>query len=270
MEGDLASGGSAPTLVGCAVEVLDELDEVWRRARVLETVGKQHRLLFEGQTVAETLPLLPGMYRVYDSSSSSAVDAPKDADAPSMQEDTSDAAFAKSHAEPEAKETKKNAAYHEQSAAAANVASTQVCAQQQPCHMLPAGGGTWSPPNGQAMRDVTPRTKLAATSLLQGALGYRVLAGSVVGQPARVADDPRELKKPKVEGFSSQAKYAAGLVLKRKAAIGTPSFVVVVVVVVVVVLVVVVVVVVPNICVVQQLPALPALLTGRLPRPRSR
>ena len=77
MEGDVASGGSAPTLVGCAVEVLDELDEVWRRARVLETVGKQHRLLFEGQTVAETLPLLPGMYRVYDSSSSSVVDAPK-------------------------------------------------------------------------------------------------------------------------------------------------------------------------------------------------
>ena len=61
----MASGGSAPTLVGCDVEVLDELDEVWRRARVLETVGKQHRLLFEGQTVAETLPLLPGMYRVY-------------------------------------------------------------------------------------------------------------------------------------------------------------------------------------------------------------
>ena len=139
------------------------------------------------------------------------------------------------------------------------------------CHMLPAGGGTWSPPNGQAMRDVTPRTKLAATSLLQGALGYRVLAGSVVGQPARVADDPRESKKPKVEGFSSQAKYAAGKAMKRKAAIGTPSFVVVVVVVVVlVVVVVVVVVVVPNICVVQQLPALPALLTGRLPRPRSR
>ena len=51
MEGDAASGGSAPTLVGCDVEVLDELDEVWRRARVLETVGKQHRLLFEGQTV---------------------------------------------------------------------------------------------------------------------------------------------------------------------------------------------------------------------------
>ena len=59
-----------------------------------------------------------------------------DAEAPIMQEDTSDAAFAKSHAEPEAKETKKNAAYHEQSAAAANVASTQVCAQQRPCHML--------------------------------------------------------------------------------------------------------------------------------------
>ena len=67
----------APTLVGCDVEVLDELDEVWRRARVLETVGKQHRLLFEGESVAETLPLLPGMYRVYDSSSSSVVDAPK-------------------------------------------------------------------------------------------------------------------------------------------------------------------------------------------------
>ena len=115
-----------------------------------------------------------------------------DAEAPSMQEDTSDAAFAKSHAELEAKETKKNAAYHEQSAAAAIVPSTQVCAQQQPYHTLPAGGGTWSPPNGQATReDVTPRTKLASTSLLQGALGFRVLAGSVVGQPARVADDPR-------------------------------------------------------------------------------
>ena len=102
------------------------------------------------------------------------------------------------------------------------------------------------------------------------ALGFRVLAGSVVGQPARVADDPRESKKPKVEGCSAQTKYAAGLKMKRKAAIGTPSFVVVVVVVVVLVVVVVVVVVVPNICVVQQLPALPALLTGRLPRPRSR
>ena len=189
-----------------------------------------------------------------------------------MQEDTSDAAFAKSHAEPEAKEMKKNAAYHEQSAAAAIVPSTQVCAQQQPCHMLPAGGGTWSPPNGQAMRDVTPRTKLAATSLLQGALGYKVLAESAGASwvSALVADDPRESKKPKVEGCSAQAKYAAGLVMKRKAAIGTPSFVVVVVVVVVLVVVVVVVVVVPNICVVQQLPALPALLTGRLPRPRSR
>jgi len=196
-----------------------------------------------------------------------------DAEAPSMQEDTSDAAFAKSHAEPEAKETKKNAAYHEQSAAAAIVPSTQVCAQQQPYHTLPAGGGTWSPPNGQAMReDVTPRTKLAATTLLQGVLGYRVLAESAGASwvSALVADDPRESKKPKVEGCSAQTKYAAGLVMKRKAAIGTPSFVVVVVVVVVVVLVLVVVVVVPNICVVQQLPALPALLTGRLPRPRSR
>ena len=72
----MASGGSAPTLVGCDVEVLDELDEVWRRARVLETVGKQHRLLFEGQTVAETLPLLPGMYRVCHDSSCSSAGAP--------------------------------------------------------------------------------------------------------------------------------------------------------------------------------------------------
>jgi cyclin T len=52
------------SLVGCEIDVYDELDEEWCRARVLEAVGKQFKVLYSGQTQPELCPLPRGSYRI--------------------------------------------------------------------------------------------------------------------------------------------------------------------------------------------------------------